>query len=94
MVQAYRARVVPLRLDLADAASIQTVAAAALDVQVVINNPERVVPGIIPLEMLAAGDSVEDVLEAFPSLQCEQVLSCMDHAARLMGNQYSFESVA
>jgi uncharacterized protein (DUF433 family) len=46
------------------------------------------------LEMLAAGDSVDDVLEAFPSLHREQVLACMDHAARLMGNQYSFESEA
>ena len=46
------------------------------------------------LEMLAAGDSVDDVLEAFPSLDREPVLACMVHAARLMGNQYSFESVA
>jgi uncharacterized protein (DUF433 family) len=46
------------------------------------------------LEMLAAGDSVEDVLEAFPSLRREQVLACLDHAARLMGNRYSFEPVS
>jgi len=36
---------------------------------------------------------VEDVLEAFPALRREQVLACMDHAARLMGNQYSVQSV-
>ena len=46
------------------------------------------------LEMLAAGDSVEDVIDAFPSIRREQVLACVDHAARLMGNQYSFEPVA
>ena len=46
------------------------------------------------LEMLAVGDSVEDVLAAFPSLRREQVLACVDHAARLMGNQYSLERVA
>ena len=46
------------------------------------------------LEMLAAGDSVDDVLEAFSSLRREQVLACVDHAARLMGNHYSFELVA
>jgi uncharacterized protein (DUF433 family) len=46
------------------------------------------------LELLAAGDSVEDVLEAFPSIRREQVLACVEHAARLMGNQYSFEPVA
>jgi len=40
------------------------------------------------LEMLAAGDSVNEVLEAFPSLRREQVLACVDHAARLTGNQY------
>ena len=46
------------------------------------------------LEMMAAGDSVDDVLEAFPSLRREQVLACVDHAAKLMGNQYSFERAA
>jgi uncharacterized protein (DUF433 family) len=46
------------------------------------------------LEMMAAGDSVEDVLQAFPSLRREQVLACVDHAAKLMGNQYSFERAA
>ena len=45
------------------------------------------------LEMLAAGDSAEDVLAAFPSLHRRQVLACMEHAARLMGNPYSFEPV-
>jgi uncharacterized protein (DUF433 family) len=45
------------------------------------------------LEMLAAGDSVDEVIEAFKSLRREQVLACVDHAARLMGNQYSFELV-
>jgi uncharacterized protein (DUF433 family) len=46
------------------------------------------------LELLAAGDSVEDVLEVFPALRRAQVLACVEHAARLMGNQYSFERVA
>ncbi len=46
------------------------------------------------LEMLAAGDALEDELEGFPSLGREQVLACVDHAARLMGNQYSLERVA
>jgi len=45
------------------------------------------------LKMLAAGGSVEDVLQAFPSLRREQVLACLDHAARLMGNHYSLQSV-
>jgi len=44
------------------------------------------------LEMLAAGDSAEEVLEAFPTLRREQVLACLDYAARLMGNRYSLQS--
>ena len=46
------------------------------------------------LEMLAAGDSADDVLAAFPSLRRQRVLACVEHAARLMGNHYSFEPVA
>ena len=46
------------------------------------------------LEMLAAGDSIEDVVEAFPSIRREQVLACVDYAARLMGNRYSFDPAA
>ena len=46
------------------------------------------------LEMIAAGDSVDDMLEAFPSLRREQVLACVDYAAKLMGNQYSLERAA
>lgn len=46
------------------------------------------------LELLAAGDSVEDVLMAFSSHSREQALACVDHAARRMGNQYSLERVA
>ncbi len=45
------------------------------------------------LQMLAAGDSLEDVLEAFPALGRDQVLACMDLAARLMANQYSLQKV-
>jgi uncharacterized protein (DUF433 family) len=41
------------------------------------------------LEMLAAGDSVDEVLLAYPTLTRAQVLACIDHAARLMRNQYS-----
>jgi uncharacterized protein (DUF433 family) len=46
------------------------------------------------LEMLAAGDLVDDVLEAFPSLHRERAATCVERGARLMGNQYSFEPVA
>jgi uncharacterized protein (DUF433 family) len=41
------------------------------------------------LELLAAGDSVEDVLLAYPSLTREQVLASVEFAARVMGNGFS-----
>jgi uncharacterized protein (DUF433 family) len=45
------------------------------------------------LEFLAAGDSVEDVLEEFASLTREDVQACMGYASRLMSNGYSVEAV-
>lgn len=46
------------------------------------------------LEFLAAGDSVEDVLEEYPGLTREDVQACLDYASRLMGNHYSVVPVA
>ena len=41
------------------------------------------------LEFLAAGDSIEDVLEEYPRLTRADVQACLDYASRLMGNHYS-----
>lgn len=46
------------------------------------------------LGMLAAGDSIEEVLVAYPTLTRAQVLACLEHAARLMHNQYSLDPAA
>ncbi len=46
------------------------------------------------LEFLAAGDSVEDVLEEFPRLKRKDVQACMDYAARVMGNHFSLVHAA
>jgi uncharacterized protein (DUF433 family) len=46
------------------------------------------------LEFLAAGDSVEDVLEEYPSLTHADVQACLDYATRLMGNHYSLVQMA
>ena len=46
------------------------------------------------LEFLAAGDSIDDVLEEYPSLVREDVQACLDYASRLMGNHYSVVPVA
>jgi uncharacterized protein (DUF433 family) len=41
------------------------------------------------LEFLAAGDSIEDVLEEFPTLTRADVKACMEFASRLMGSQFT-----
>jgi len=45
------------------------------------------------LEFLAAGDSVEDVLEEYPGLTREDVQACLAYATGLMDNGYSVEAV-
>ena len=39
------------------------------------------------LEFLAAGDSVEDVLEEYPGLTREDVQACLIYARRLVGHE-------
>jgi uncharacterized protein (DUF433 family) len=46
------------------------------------------------IEFLSAGDTVEDVLEEYPSLTREDVLACMEWAARLMGNHFQIAALA
>jgi uncharacterized protein (DUF433 family) len=46
------------------------------------------------LEFLAAGDSVDDVLEEYPSLTRADVQACLDYASRVMGNHFSMFSAA
>ncbi|HXT11118.1 MAG TPA: DUF433 domain-containing protein [Candidatus Angelobacter sp.] len=41
------------------------------------------------LEFLAAGDSVEDVLEEYPSLVREDIQACLNYASRVIGNHFS-----
>ena len=46
------------------------------------------------LEFLAAGDSVEEVLEEYPSLRREDVNACLAYASRVMGNHFSVVPLA
>jgi uncharacterized protein (DUF433 family) len=46
------------------------------------------------LEFLSAGDTVEDVLEEYPSLLREDVLACLAYSARLMKHHFSVQAVA
>jgi uncharacterized protein (DUF433 family) len=43
------------------------------------------------LEFLAAGDSIEDVLEEYPTLSREDVLACLHFSAELMKHQFSLQ---
>src|SRR6266566_2786797 len=46
------------------------------------------------LEFLAAGDSVEDIVEEYPALKREDVQACLDYASKLMANHYSVVPLA
>jgi len=46
------------------------------------------------IEFLGAGDSIEEVLEEYPSLQREDIYACMQFAAKLMANHYEVRKVA
>jgi uncharacterized protein (DUF433 family) len=46
------------------------------------------------LEFLAAGDSVDDVLEEYPTLKRDDVQACLDYAARVTGNHFSVVQMA
>ena len=46
------------------------------------------------LEFLGAGDSIDDVLNEYPSLTREDILACLRYSSQLMGNQFTLEKVA
>lgn len=52
------------------------------------------IPAQTILEFLGAGDSIEDVLNEYPSLTREDVLACIQYSSRLMGNHFRLERVA
>ena len=45
------------------------------------------------LEFLGAGDSIEDILEDYPSLIAEDVYTCMQYASKLMANRYEVRAL-
>ncbi|MBR8832605.1 MAG: DUF433 domain-containing protein [Stigonema ocellatum SAG 48.90 = DSM 106950] len=46
------------------------------------------------MEFLGAGDSIEEILEEYPSLSREDIYACMQFAAKLMANHYEVRKVA
>ena len=45
------------------------------------------------LGFLSAGDSIEDVLDEYPSLSREDVLECLAYSVRLMKNHSSVQAI-
>jgi len=46
------------------------------------------------LEFLGAGDSIEDILEEYPSLTKEDVYACIKYASKMMANRYDVKNFA
>jgi uncharacterized protein (DUF433 family) len=46
------------------------------------------------LEYLSAGDSKDDILKQYPSLEPEDIDACLRFAAELMAHQYSISAIA
>jgi uncharacterized protein (DUF433 family) len=46
------------------------------------------------LEFLAAGDSKEDVLEAYPMLEADDILAAFEFASQMLNNSFTVKSVA
>lgn len=45
------------------------------------------------LEYLSAGDSKEDILNEYPTLEMEDINACIKFAAELMNHQYSIKAI-
>jgi uncharacterized protein (DUF433 family) len=45
------------------------------------------------LEFLSEGDSVDDILENYPTLEREDIYACIKFASELMHNNYTIEPV-
>jgi uncharacterized protein (DUF433 family) len=45
------------------------------------------------LEFLSAGDSAEEILEQYPSLEADDIKACLRFAAEIMSNQYVIKPV-
>ena len=48
----------------------------------------------IVMEFLGAGDSIEEILEEYPSLKREDIYACLQFVAKLMANHYEVRKVA
>lgn len=73
--------------------------AKRIDIHPDICNGQPVIAGTrIPvqtiMEFLGAGDSIDEVLEAYPALKREDVYASIQFAAKLMANHYQIQKIA
>ncbi|MBU0486535.1 MAG: DUF433 domain-containing protein [Bacteroidetes bacterium] len=46
------------------------------------------------VEYLSAGDTVEDIIQAYPKLERDDIYACLQFGADLMSNNYQIKPVA
>ena len=46
------------------------------------------------VEFLGAGDSEEEILEQYPSLEKEDIQACLSFASQLMEHKYTLQEIA
>ena len=46
------------------------------------------------LEFLGAGDSIDDILNEYPSLAKDDIYACIQYASKLMANRYEVQEIA
>ncbi len=46
------------------------------------------------LEFLAAGDTQEDILQAYPSLEGDDIKAALEFASKIMNSSFTVQSVA
>ena len=50
------------------------------------------IPAHIILDLLAAGETYGDILEVYPNLTEEDIRSCLEYAAKLATEEFTYES--
>ena len=45
------------------------------------------------LEFLGAGNTAEEILDQYPSLEKEDISACLQYAAKVSGKEFSFQSL-
>lgn len=46
------------------------------------------------LEYLSAGDSYEEILKQYPSLEQNDILAALEFAGKILGNSFSIKNIA